>query len=305
MPGGSLAPLIVRRHRGLRWSAYRRQADAGAAPRPERPYRGLFAGGGGPGGAQSLIGQRLDRRRLRRQHPAGSPGWGGSGADPRLIAKAASLAAANGSLSYTRQRPRVDVRAALEVHDPLLPRADARTSSPALRRRNRQAHVADRGTTIDVFLQPGAHYQPYTFATVATFRCVRRWAADSRGPAGRPGTGARRILSLRTQCQLVPTTSHALDGLEHWIHLLTRAKRYWLTPRSPSTVRSPACRYQLGADWARIGYALPGSRYSTASTGPRAQHMDVGVDYNRALSFSRTHEPVVCTGTSAVKIELA
>ena len=83
-------------------------AQAQGLTRPERPYRGIFAGGVDLSG-QSLTAKRVVERRLRRQRPGGGhePGLG-----PQPGGQGGRFGQASGSLNYALNAERANFNAA-------------------------------------------------------------------------------------------------------------------------------------------------------------------------------------------------
>jgi len=263
-------------------------------PRAERPYRGLF--GGGVGEAEQLLtfnaslGGGYDDNIYMDSNVGGTP------TDPRA-AQSGSYALASGTLSYSFNKSRWDLSASAgastrhytEVGQDLIT-AYGGSIGGSFRFTERQRLTVNQAV----------NYQPYL--NLLLFPALFE-----------PELGQDRLASLDTVTTL--TDSYSYNSTVAYAAGLGRRGALGLgysrrvddfeTENGDYTARGGHARYThevsrgLGL---RVGYGYNEGRYPAAADARTLQwrSWDVGVDYARALSFSRRTQFSFATGTSAV-----
>lgn len=269
------------------------------SPRPERPYRGLF---GGDLGAteQSLIlnasaGGGYDDNIFIDQ-----PGSIGAG-DPRF-AKSGVVGTFNGSLSYTLDKSRVSFGLGASTATRYYPGQDTQEFVSG---QNANAHAAfklSRRSSLQVFQSIG--YQPYSFLSILppVFEPLNGqplpqepvigtlstpYLAWDRYLTSQTGVSFQQELSRRVSMSLAYDTTYSGTPYPGSSDLLTRYGRGGLRF---------ALTKNLGL---RLGYGYTSARYS-ADRHSNVSNIDAGIDYNRALSFSRRTTFSFNTGSTII-----
>lgn len=259
--------------------------------RPERPYRGLFGGGVGET-AQSLtatasvgggwddnlvadaLGQTLRVSDVNRQFRGGS-------------------SATSAALAYSLNRARVDVG------------ASARTTAryyPSLSHRFIRRDSGSIGTSANLgagfSAQAGATYQPYSI------RSMLPWLFE-------PGLGDSAIADEDFPASIEHYFAYSAGaGYSRRTRRNTFSAGYNYLAREPSSGAGRFERHGVSAGIThavgkgldlRLGYGYSEARYVEGDHRFVNHAIDVGVNYNRALSFSRRTTLSFGTGSSATR----
>ena len=263
-------------------------------PRAERPYRGLF--GGGVGETEQLLtfnaslGAGYDDNIFMESNVGGTP------VDPRA-AKSGSYALASGALSYSFNRGRWDLGASAgastrhytEAREDLIT-AYGGSIGGSFRFTERQR----------LTLNQAVNYQPYLNLLLLP--------ALFEPELGQDGLASLDAVTTLTDYYSYDSTVAYMAGLGRRGALelgYNRRVNDFETEDGDYTARGGHARYThevsrgLGL---RLGYRYNEGRYPAAADAGTLQWRtwDVGVDYAKALSFSRRTQLSFATGTSAV-----
>jgi hypothetical protein len=284
----------------------------GARPRAERPYRGLF--GGGVGDAQQLLDITLlvgagvvEGVPVDALDPLLPP----QGAEPSVDADTsiAGSAVSFGSserrtygnvmtrLSYALTRPRVSVGATAATEGRYF-----RTATPE--------YVGDYNGALGVSLQMSERLEVRVNQGVAVHPYT---ALALPAPLMDPLLGGMSLAGQDVATRREDYVSYMGGGdLAYMLSprsSLSFSHSYhasdFTTEASDLFSRATSGRLRVGVSRGlglRLGYGLNEGRYATA-TGPtvvRAHTLDAGVDFNRAISFSRRTRVAFATGTAAL-----
>ena len=283
---------------GLLWAA---PASAQPKGRPERPYRGIF--GGGVGDAEQLltvdfgVSGGYDDNVLANATEGGVIGLPG---DPR-VSKSGGFGEANADLSYSLNRTRVGFGASLATSQRRYTEGAGDFLGTYSGGASGWFQVAKR-TRLSV--SESSTYQPflsYSFFPV-------------------PVAAEQELVDV-----VEPNFDLAFARQEQWRHgvsasvtqgLSSRASftfggSYELTTatddRLEQTNYSGSGRFNLGISrgfGVHFGYGYHDARYSSAEQAGRSpviHDLDIGVDFNRALSISRRTRLSFGTGSTAMK----
>ena len=272
--------------------------------RPERPYRGLF-GSGQAEVRQSLvvnasIGGGYDDNILLDQP-------GGGSVDPR-IAKSGGLGLFNSSLAYVNNQDRSSFGAMAGASTRYYPSQE----DPYV-----AAYAAGVGGSIrygtrSLFsLNQSASYQPYTF--VSLFPVLFAPVPGQFEPGQfEPGpidlaTGKQEYLSLDSNVSLNHAISRRASFNAAYSYNTSETAYTLLDAVDPGALlftrhgANAGFRYTLSQGVGlRLGYGYTDGTYSGAANRARTNVIDAGIDYNKALSFSRRTTLSFATGTSAL-----
>ena len=283
-------------------AAVPKAANGQTQPRIERPYRGLFASGVGDT-SQSLVGNATlgggyDDNIL---FEAGSIG-GGGGANP-LIAKSGTIGSADGSLTYTLTKSRVSLGSSFASMFRYFPG----TRDPSL-----VAHSADVGATISIGRRTSltaaqyVRYQPYMFTSLFNPFQGPSLVPFEQLTLGQPDP--IRIDQATSREEYLSSSS--LLTLEHGFsprltfatgYSLFRSDTAYLGGKFTTHRANAGFRYALSKGLGvRGGYIYQEGRYPLSDQTARSQTLDAGLDFNKALSFSRRTTLSFATGTSAL-----
>ena len=263
-------------------------------PRAERPYRGLF--GGGVGETEQLLtfngslGAGYDDNIFMDSNVGGTP------ADPRA-AQSGSYALASGTLSYSFNKSRLALGASAGVST----RRYSGSSKDLITAYGGSIGGSFRFTERQrLTFGQAVNYQPYL--NMIQFPALFE-----------PELGQERLASLDAVTTLTDYYSYnstvgytAGLGRRGALDLgYNRRVDDFATENGDYTARGGHGRYThevsrgLGL---RVGYGYNEGRYPAAADARTLQWRtwDVGVDYARALSFSRRTQLSFATGTSAV-----
>jgi hypothetical protein len=263
-------------------------------PRAERPYRGLF--GGGVGEAEQLLtlnaslGGGYDDNIFMESNVGGTP------TDPRA-AQSGSYALASGTLNYSFNKSRLAFGASAGVST----RRYSESSEDLVTAYGGSIGGSFRFTERQsLTFSQAVNYQPYL--NMIQFPALFE-----------PELGQDRLASLDAVTAL--TDYYSYNSTVGYTARLGRRDNFELgysrrvddfeTENSDYTARGGHARYThevsrgLGL---RVGYGYNEGRYPAAADARTLQWRtwDVGVDFARALSFSRRTELSFATGTSAV-----
>jgi hypothetical protein len=263
-------------------------------PRPERPYRGLFGGGEGGASPQSLnanasFGGGWDDNILL-DLPGASPG----SIDPRL-ARSGTVGSFEGSLVYSMNKDRGSFGASLGSSTRYYPNQ----SITFVNSHGASVGGATRfGQRTSLSGNSSVGYQPYTFTSLfpLMFDPV---AGALPVPTLDLATTDDAYLSLTSNVSL----SHQLSqrttfsaGFVHQQSDTAYSGNKFSTQGGNAGLRFGLTR-SLGL---RLGYGYREGRYSGRPDPIRSHYLDAGIDFNKALSFSRRTTLAFATGTTAV-----
>ena len=265
-------------------------AQVQARSRPERPYRGLF--GGDTGDAEQLLtlnffaGVGYDDNLLLEQPTQGSN-------DPRQ-GDGGGFNSFNGQLSYSLDRTRVDFSAAF---------ATAARYYPDLERSFIGSHALSLGAGLQLAKQTRfaashtSRYQP--FLTFGYFALVPDLSAEGIPPQQDQSIARSGYFTHLSGVDLTQEVSQRGSLSFNYRHQLSDAEADDRDFRT-QTVGGRFVHGLAKGLGVRVGYGFNASSYQSATRDAIAAHnIDVGIDYNRALSFSRRTTLSFGTGTSA------
>ena len=264
-------------------------------PRAERPYRGLF--GGGVGDAEQLLtlnmslGSGYDDNIL-----ADVPGGGGT-TDPRA-GKSGTFGSGSAQLTYGLTRTRVGVNASVGTSGRFYP--DAKTDN----------YIASHGASIGAFVEAAKNtrlsashttsYQP--FLTLGLFPSLFDVPGQAIPPSPELAVSNSEYFNHTTGAELTQQVSRRASLSGYY-------SRQWADFKAEETDRDFSSqggggRLTVGLSkglGVRIGYGYTDAVYSSEDAASVQGHnIDAGVDFNRALSFSRRTTFSFGTGSSVV-----
>ena len=268
------------------------------APRPERPYRGLF--GGGVGETEQLLtvnasaGGGYDDNILIDQ-----PGSIAVG-DPRF-AKSGMVGTFSGSASYSLDRSRLSLGLGASTSTRYYPSQDPQEFVSG---QGADAHATFRlGRRSSLQATQSVSYQPYSFTSILPTAFA---PLDGQAPSRTVGVDAASTAYLGHESYLSYQTGVSFQQeLSRRVSLMLGYDMVDSeTAYSGGDFRTRSgragLRYSLSKGLGvRLGYGYTGGDYS----GDRRFHtsnIDAGVDYNRALSFSRRTTVSFSTGSTAL-----
>lgn len=284
---------------------------AAQTTRPERPYRGLF--GGGLGDADQLVTLKLsatggyDNNLLS----SGAPGEGGSAPTDPWVARQGGYGQAGGDVSYYLNRPRVGVRASGSTTQRRLSPLTGRVLGSYAGGVSGRFQVARRTqltATESSSIQP---FLSYGFFSQTAYVDGRLWEAADLGP-GEPadpmapsfdlavGTARQRRHSASASLTqgLTPRTSLSFGAGYDTAHSSLDAGN--VTSYSGDGRFSLQIRRGVGV---HAGYSYREGRYGgqPVQVPAVARNLDIGLDSNRPLSFSRRTKLTFGTGYTSVR----
>jgi len=264
-------------------------------PRPERPYRGLF--GGGVGNAEQLL--KLNASFAGGYDDDILAGETGSTGTPTSNAPAGRFARGSGALSYSLTRTKVSFATSGAVATSYIPDALVRFATSYDVSAGGSIE-ASRKTTVSgsygMTRQPLYYFEPtfsqvfdLIFGEVVLYDQDNRTIEDrrvmTRGTTGVSHQLTRRLsASAHANFENTTTSSHSRD----------------FDTRSIGGGLSYSVAKGLGV---HAGYGLNTARYDQPIGDEleiQTHTIDVGVDYSKALSFSRKTTLSFGTGTSAL-----
>jgi hypothetical protein len=263
-------------------------------PRPERPYRGLF--GGGVGNAEQLLTVNVSLGAGYDDNIFGDGGTGGVSSDPRT-ARGGSYGVLSGGVSYSLDRRRIAFGASVngstryysDVFEGLVG-AYGGTVGGTFRLSEGQTLRANQSINHQPYLQLVVFPQLFeipvgqgTLPSLDFATAESDYFSYDSSVEYTAGVGRRGSLSLSYGRQLHDFETEGNDftsqgGHAAYVHRLTQG---------------------LGL---RLGYGHREGRYPAAAETRVVtwQNWDVGLDYSRALSFSRRTKFAFSTGSSAI-----
>jgi len=214
--------------------------------------------------------------------------------DPRL-AKSGGLGLLNASLGYSLNKDRVLLGVSAGSSSRYFPGQELEFLG---------SHYAGAGLTVQMgsrttlTAQQSVTYQPYTFATMLPI-----FDAPELGQLPNPAldfaTGAESYFTLTSNLtfsrRLSPRTVFSA-GYDH-----QQSETAFINGRFSRHGGTAGVRHTLTqALGLRLGYGYQTSQYLNSTTKIDNHNIDVGVDYRKALSFSRRSTLSFSTGTAAV-----
>jgi hypothetical protein len=266
--------------------------------RPERPYRGLFGGGAPAGAGQSLVfngavGVGFDDNVL-----AGAGGLGAGGGSNPTRAVSGKLGTLSASLSYSANLGRFALGASVGSSSRYYPDNGGELMSAQNAGLGVRTQVGQRA---NVGFSVSASYMPFTFASALP-------VLDT------PGLGLFEPppLSLVTVRQEFLAYTGRADIEYQFSQRLSGNAGYSYGSRSTSLYDMPfarratngGLRYRLGQGLGlSLGYNRVEGRYGAPGANANQDSVTGGLDFSRALSFSRRTTVSFSTGSSAVRNE--
>ena len=288
--------------------------DAGAqTPRPERPYRGLF--GGRVDNPEQLltfnasVGGGYDTNVLLE-----NPGFAGGTTDPR-VGVGSTYGSLTASLNYSLNRTRVSFGASASTSARYY--ADLAEGFTA----SHSGSVAGSwhlGKSSQITGSQTISYQP--FLSLVSLPGLYDPALGQVTPANADfGTGDQSYVSYLSRLEWSQTLSRRATLSFSYTRNLNDFHQSGLLTPAPDAESSQVPRvyggnfstrtalgrfsYSLGRGLsARLGYGYEEASYPNAANF-RGNTIDAGVDFNRALSFSRRTTLTFATGSSANKYQ--
>ena len=263
--------------------------------RAERPYRGLFASGLTET-KQSLIvsasaGGGYDDNLL-----LDASGIGGVGSvDPR-IAKSGQLATVDGSIvyAYTGDRGSFGSSASSML------RYYTGQRDPSVAAHNANVRGTWRfGRRTTLAGRQSAAYQPYTFTSI--FPTLINPVLDEPAQIDiDQATSRREYLSVDSAAELQHSFNPRLDFNSGYNFQKSDTAFFGGGKFTRQGARA-GIRYSLTRNLGlRAGYGYQEGRYPNSASVVQSHNIDAGIDYNRALSFSRRTTVAFGTGTATV-----
>ena len=265
-------------------------------PRTERPYRGLFGGGVGETEQSLTVNASLGGGYDDNIFMDTNAGVGGTPTDPRA-AKSGSYALASGTLSYSLNKSRWDLGASAGISSRHysdssedLITAYGGSIGATFRFTERQSLTVNQNVNHQPYLRPGLYpalFEPELgqdrLASLDAVTTLTDYYSYNSDVAYRAGLSRRGALELGYTRRIDDFQAEDADystrgGHARYTHEVSRG---------------------LGL---RVGYAYNEGRYP-ATAGARTlqwRTWDIGVDYAKALSFSRRTKLSFATGTSAI-----
>ncbi len=267
---------------------------AAQSVRPERPYRALF--GGGVGAAEQSLSLNLSLGGGYDDNVFAREGQSGLGRDSR-VAKPGTYGSLSGSLAYAYSTPRVSASLSTATSVRYSPAA----SSNALGGYSGAAALSMplwHGAGFSASQSVG--YQPYfSLQLIPVFATgdLEQATVESFDLAATSET----YLSYATSAGL----SQRLSRRGSLGFAVNQRISDFSSDRPNFTSRGASGQYSIGIAkglGAHVGYGYRVAETGTAAAPNRieAHNIDVGIDFNRALSFSRRTTLKFGTGTSAV-----
>jgi opacity protein-like surface antigen len=280
-------------------------AASAQQPRANRPYRGLFGGGVGET-EQSLsvsgsLGGGYDDNIL-----AEGTGVSNTSTDPRT-AKKGTLGSGNGSVSYSLNRDRVGLSVSVASSSRYYPNVQPRFVSGHTGGLDLQWRV---GRKTSLSATASVVYQPFTLsglfpttfdAASAAFNGVGApifapLVAPDLDLAASPDQYLMRSAGLGVSQSLTRRTSIAAG----FSRQQSDSAAYAFDNTNDNVFASYRFQVSSGIGY-RLGYSYRESRFdSGAGRQFRNHNLDLGVDYNKALSFSRRTTLAFGTGSGFV-----
>jgi opacity protein-like surface antigen len=268
--------------------------------RPERPYRGLF-GNGGADARETLIlntsiGGGYDDNLLLDQP-------GGSAGDPR-IAKSGGLGLFNASLAYNNNKDRGSIGAMAGASTRYYPTQD---EDPYVGAYGAAVGGSYRyGTRSTLSVNQSVSYQPYTFATLFPL-LIEPLPGQFPDQALDLATGKQEYLSLYSNARLSHAMSRRTTFVANYGFNVSETAFTVLDAIDPGDMLFSGHNAYAGITYAlsrdasmRAGYGYTDGSFSNSTTRGRTHNIDVGIDYRKALSFSRRTTFSFSTGTAAL-----
>ena len=264
-------------------------------PRPERPYRGLFGGGeGGSGSEQSLSANASFGGGWDDNILLDLPGASAGSIDPRL-ARSGTVGSFDGSLVYSVNKDRGSFGASLGSSTRYYPNQ----SITFVTSHGASVGGATRlGQRTSINGSSSVGYQPYTFTSLfpLLFNPV---AGALPEPTLDLVTSDDAYLSVSTNVglnhELTRRTTFSA-GFVHQQSDTAYSGNKFSTQGGNAGLRFGMTR-SLGL---RLGYGYREGRYTGRPDPIRSHYLDAGIDFNKALSFSRRTTLSFATGTAAV-----
>jgi hypothetical protein len=276
--------------------------DAAAQGRSARPYRGLFASGV-ENTRQSLIANVSIGGGWDDNILLDLPGVGGQNPS---IAEKGSVGSLDGSVSYSAQGRRGILGASL---------GSSLRYYPSQLEPYVQSHGANVGGSVRLgsrtSLSGGQSltYQPFTF--LALLPVLAPASVDGGPDAGDLGASVPRgsfLDQATSRAEYLAYSTNAAFGHQ----LSSRVTFYssYVLQRSDTAFLGGSFSSQSGRGGfdlrltrglsARLGYMVQDARLVGGTRGVRMNNADIGLNYNRALSFSRRTTLSFSSGTSAL-----
>jgi hypothetical protein len=271
------------------------QAHAQTNFRPERPYRGLFGGGAPAGAGQSLTFNGAVGVGFDDNVRAGAGGLGGGSSDPTR-AVSGKLGTLSASLAYQANLGRFGLGASVGTGSRYYPDQGGQLMSAHSANLGVRTQVGERG---NLGFSVSANYMPFTFASALPVVDTLELGQFEPPP-----------LSLVTIRQEFLSYSGRADFGYQFSQRLTGNAGYSYGGRSTSLYNTPfsrrgasgGLRYQLGQGLGlRIGYSRMEGRYGSPDNNAAQDSVNGGIDFSRALSFSRRTSVSFSTGSTAVR----
>jgi len=273
------------------------QAASAQQARPNRPYRGLF-GGGVAETEQSLtvsgaLGGGYDDNILAE----GSGIGGGTSVDPR-VARKGRLLLANGSIDYSLNRDRFGMSASVGTSSRYYPTVEphlASGHSGSLGMRLRIARRTSLGAQVSTI------YQPFTLSGVfpSIFDTDLGAFPAITSPNLDLTTTTDRYLMNQGGVSLMQTLSRRTSLLFGYTRQQSESARYNFNYASDNAYG--AYTFQVDSNLGlRFGYGYLKGRFDDGSREYTNHNLDIGVNYNKVLSFSRRTTFSFGTGSTAI-----
>ena len=276
------------------------------AARPERPYRGLFASGPTDTGqsltATATLGGGYDDNIL---FEAGQIGGGGGGSNP-LVAKSGGLASADGTIRYSLSTARFNLGSSFGSMYRYFPG----TQDPSV-----SAHSANAGASLKIgrrstlLAAQTVQYQPFIFMSIFNSFNSPTLAPFDAPELGQLGQLDSLLIDQATSRNSYLSYASSVSFQNNFTPRLSFATGYGFANSNTAYVGgkytshsgNAGVHYSLTRDLGlRAGYLYQESRFPASDERAQVHTADVGVDYRKALSFSRRTTLAFATGTSAV-----
>lgn len=266
------------------------------APRPERPYRGLFASGMADAG-QSLKARVSLSAGYDDDLSADATGSQGLAGEDPLSTRRGVLGTLGGSLAYQLTTDKFGLGAS---------GATTARYYPSLE--NQVVRVSQARIAASVRLREGtslsgsasAIHQPYSFGAIFP-TLFSPQIGDSPAPNPDLAVTADSYLALEGDTALSHRFSRRASGVANYQYRVAE-----IPGESGQFVYQNAMgqfSYTVGRGLGlRAGYGYGETQYSSLAARVVHHQIDAGVDYNRALSFSRRTTLSFGTGSSSTKV---
>jgi hypothetical protein len=271
--------------------------EAQTTARAERPYRGLFGGGAPAGAGHTLAVNASIGGGYDDNIQATLPNFGARIRRP----VAGTLGTASASLNYSANLDRFSLGANAGTNASYYPQQGGALLGGYSAGLGLSAPVARR-TTLGFF--SSAYYMPYTFSSVIP---VAEGLDAGVGSFGQPEplplelvTNDGEFLSYSAGVRLGHTFTQRLTG----------AANYSYTSRSSTLYNTPFSRQGFGAGMQyalgqglqlTAGYQRMQGQYGRSSGDTTQDSINAGINYSRALSFSRRTTLGFGTGSTIVQ----